>query len=655
MFEMNQLVLSKHGLLSAWEQFANTGQINTAGINATILESWKRSSSAGVDPYQNVEYTRYKYEPQIFSGKLSTIISISHPIVKQTFDIIKGSGFHLFLVNEDAHVIECFPTPRRIINNWSEEIIGTNAIGIAIMNQEPAQVSGAEHYCRSFHGLTSSAVPIVDNDGDLFGALGLVGPVYEDHSHVLSALEKAADKLTDNFTIDDLSHKLISISESLSTVMKRMTDGVLVLNCKGIIESVNSIAESAIDRQAQEVIGHHFSDLCNKQSNCNKVIFEDHPFTNMDVFLKEFNEKYKCESSMQMIKEDSGHIISAVIFIQKNESIQDYCHSSSKIGFNNIIGKSQKLLESIHIARMAANNMSNILLQGESGTGKDIFAQAIHYESPRRSGPFIATNCGAIPHELVSSELFGYVEGAFSGARRGGAPGKFEAARGGTLFLDEIGDMPLESQVSLLRVLQDRKITRVGDVKEIPVDVRIICATNQNLYEAVMAGKFREDLYYRINVIPVYIPPLRERTEDISLLVKYYLSRMGVSSQFITKIIKSSLIEELVNYQWPGNVRELQNVIERIVCIHDQLDPIRLCDLQPNYCEANSISPPDNNSMEISNVKTYKDRKKQLIMQDEYNQIKALMKKHNGNITQVAAEMGFSRVTLYRKLKFYEI
>lgn len=647
---LNQVVLSKRDLLSEWEQFIKTGSINPVGLNPIINDSWRRSYNAGVDPYQDMPYVTYKNKPDMCSEKLSTLISISYPIVDQTYNIIKGSGFHLFLVDEHACLVECIPVTRTIIDNWSEDVLGTNAIGTAIITRQTVQINGVEHYCHALHGLTTSAVPIIDCEGNLYGALGLIGPVYEDHSHVLSTLLKAVDKMKDCLTIDELSHKYMSVSKSLNRIIDSVPDGVVVLNSIGIIESVNTEGERILGKKTLDLRGLHFYNLVDHPSENS---YEDYPFNNMDCFLDNLNNKYHCETTIQMIKDEKDHIANVLIFIRNNicANINEYKHHSSKPGFNNIMGKSKKLLASINVARIAADNMSNILLQGESGTGKDIFAQAIHNESPRRNGPFVAINCGAIPHELVSSELFGYVDGAFSGARRGGAPGKFEAAKGGTLFLDEISDMPLESQVALLRVLQDRKVTRIGDFKEIPVDIRIICATNRNLYQEVAAGKFREDLYYRINVISVNIPPLRERPEDITLLTKYYLAGMGLSSEFIAKIINSPLMEDLVHYQWPGNVRELQNIIERLVCITDKKDSIRLSDLNLNII----ADTCENCIIDCNEKKPYKHRKQQIIMLDEANQIKTLMEKHHGNVSQVAREMGYSRVTMYRKLKLYDI
>ena len=225
--------------------------------------------------------------------------------------------------------------------------------------------------------------------------------------------------------------------------------------------------------------------------------------------------------------------------------------------------------ETIEVARMAARSSSNVLIEGESGTGKELFAQAIHNASKRSAGPFVAVNCGAIPRELIASELFGYSEGAFTGAKKGGNPGKFELADGGTLFLDEIGDMPLEQQVALLRVIQEKSVSRIGSNQVIPVDVRIICATNKNLLELMQTGRFRQDLYYRLNVINLRILPLRERKEDIPVLFQHFLQQMNQEGN---QLSQQDVIEHLLSYDWPGNVRELQNVVERFVHLEHMPD-----------------------------------------------------------------------------------
>ncbi|WP_143753468.1 sigma-54 interaction domain-containing protein [Dethiobacter alkaliphilus] len=235
----------------------------------------------------------------------------------------------------------------------------------------------------------------------------------------------------------------------------------------------------------------------------------------------------------------------------------------SKYSFNDIIGKSAALQQAIELAQLAAATPANVLLRGDCGTGKELFAHAIHEASPRRNQQFIRVNCSALPESLLESELFGYTEGAFTGARKHGKKGLFEEACGGTIFLDEIGSMELSLQAKLLRVLQEGEIVRIGEARPIPVDVRIIAATNANLEALITAGKFRKDLYYRLNVFPILIPPLAERKDDVPLLAQYYLNRMGQDYNRLGAKLSPQAAEMLRQYHWPGNVRELKNVIAR--------------------------------------------------------------------------------------------
>ncbi|MCG0276831.1 MAG: sigma 54-interacting transcriptional regulator [Thermosediminibacteraceae bacterium] len=248
--------------------------------------------------------------------------------------------------------------------------------------------------------------------------------------------------------------------------------------------------------------------------------------------------------------------------------------------FEDIVGQSRAIKKTIEAAKKIASSDSTVLIYGESGTGKELFAQAIHNASRRRDGPFVPVNFPALPSNLLESELFEYEEGAFTGAKKGGKPGLFEKADGGTIFLDEIGDAPPDFQVKLLRVLQDKRIIRVGGLKAIPVDVRIIAATNKDLWKKVKDGSFRQDLYYRLSVLPVIIPPLRERKEDIFLLLGYYLEKYtGGRITSIYDFLDEKVLEYLIAYEWPGNVRELINLVEYLVSVKDEKTRIAIEDL----------------------------------------------------------------------------
>ena len=312
--------------------------------------------------------------------------------------------------------------------------------------------------------------------------------------------------------------------------------------------------------------------------------------------------------------------------------------------FDNIIGQSQPMQELYRMIQRVARTDSTILIMGESGTGKELIANAIHFNSTRRHRPFVPINCGAIPEELMESELFGHERGAFTGAIRE-RKGRFEIAHTGTVLLDEIGEMSPKLQIKLLRVLQERKFERVGSSRTIEVDVRVIAATNKDLEQSVATGKFREDLFYRLNVIPFMVPPLRQRAGDVPLLVHYFLRQHCHKKDYPLKKISKAALASFHDYDWPGNVRELENVIERLVILSDG-DEIQNDDLPPRMQENKPSEPPSiltlgHNGIDLK--KTLDDLEDQLIME--------ALKKAQGVKNQAAKYLGLNRTTLIEKMK----
>ncbi|WP_430934813.1 sigma-54 interaction domain-containing protein [Saccharicrinis sp. 156] len=314
--------------------------------------------------------------------------------------------------------------------------------------------------------------------------------------------------------------------------------------------------------------------------------------------------------------------------------------------FKDIIGKSKAMKQVIEYAETIANSPSTILIEGESGTGKEVFAQSIHNASNRKKNAFVAINCAAIPENLIESELFGYDDGAFTGAKKGGQSGKFELANKGTLFLDEIGDMKPDMQVKLLRTIQESSVTRIGGDKVIPVDVRIIAATNKNLAEEVEKSNFRMDLYYRISVIPLHIPSLRERKSDLPSLIRFFLNQKSLKLQKDIPQMGYSTLQQLLDYDWPGNVRELENFIEQLVNFNGK---ISLDSFQKLKQEEQLIT-------HIPFVQAQSEfAAPQSLKEVEKNHIINTLKQHKGNMTKTAKTLGISRNTLYLKSKKYEI
>jgi transcriptional regulator with PAS, ATPase and Fis domain len=307
--------------------------------------------------------------------------------------------------------------------------------------------------------------------------------------------------------------------------------------------------------------------------------------------------------------------------------------------FGKIVGTSEGIRSAIERGRRLAIGDQPVLILGETCVGKEEFANALHTASRKHGGPFVALNCAALSRDLVISELFGYVEGAFTGAMRGGRPGKFEQANGGTLFLDEVGELPLDVQASLLRVLQDGLVTRIGDSKARKSEVRIISATNRDLRDQVSRGLFREDLYYRLSVTTLIIPPLRMRQRDILVLAEYFLHRLETAYDGPTRTISPALHQKLMAYTWPGNIRELRNVLESMWHLSDG-DTLDICHLPPEYGDDGKVD-------HVSKPFNLYDRECETIIRS--------IEEHSGNIRQAALALGIARSTLYEKMKAYKI
>lgn len=315
--------------------------------------------------------------------------------------------------------------------------------------------------------------------------------------------------------------------------------------------------------------------------------------------------------------------------------------NTAKYTVDDIIGDCSIMQDLKDSVRKVAKTNSNVLIMGESGTGKELFAHSIHAGSMRRKAPFVCVNCGSIPEQLIESELFGYEEGAFTGARKGGKIGLFPAAHGGTIFLDEIGELPLPMQVRLLRVLQDREIQRVGSNVREKVNVRVVAATNRNLYQMVKKGEFRSDLYYRLNVVTLHLPLLRERKEDLPLLIRMILSKISKKENLGAIEISREAMDHLHRYDWPGNVRELENVLERAINFTDAGEKIK----------AKNLPERITGSMVSQTVMPLKE----LMENTEKDAIKDALLRCRNCKAKAANELGISRTTLYEKMMKYEI
>lgn len=327
------------------------------------------------------------------------------------------------------------------------------------------------------------------------------------------------------------------------------------------------------------------------------------------------------------------------------QMVEQYNHGTARYYLDSIVGNNKALVEQKELASRAARTISTVLITGNSGTGKEIFAHSIHNMSPRRKGPFIKVNCAAVPETLLESELFGYSEGAFTGARKEGKPGKFELANHGTIFLDEIGDMSLSMQAKLLRVLQEKEVERVGSIHTTRINVRVIAATNQDLLKLVKENKFREDLFYRLNVIILNLPPLRARIDDIPLLSAVLLQRLNRELGTAVSKISNEVIESFSRYSWPGNIRELENTLEQAINFcNDNTITLEQIPQHIRYCKDSAVQP-----MNVPETL------EALLEQHEREVILNTLKHCGGNKTKTAQALNIHRSVLYRKINKYKI
>lgn len=464
-------------------------------------------------------------------------------------------------------------------------------------------------------------------------------PIDSDKEAIIGAVKKAID-------IYIMTTKERTEKEKFKTVINHSTEGIMAIDQNGIITIFNNICEKYFNMNASDVLDKNVNEIFPEfkmleavQSQCaiNKIVSLNDVQLICDyipikveslscgvvVNFRKINEVRKAENEIRIYSAEKSF--------------------NAKNSFDNLIGKSKAMKEIIRLGKVYSEVASTILITGESGTGKEVLAQAIHNNSPRKNYPFIPINCAALPPNLLESELFGYADGAFTGARKGGKQGLFELAHNGTIFLDEIGDMDLSIQVKILRVIQERQILRIGDNKMIPINVRIISATNKNLYEEVKKNNFRLDLYYRLNVLELNLCPLKDRKEDLADLIDEILYQLNSELNFKVTGIDSETFKYFLNYNWPGNIRELRNILERLVVL-TRNGIVKFQNVKDILTRFILKSEEDYNEYDYTKLE---DVERSLILK--------IYKKEGFNKQRTANELGISRNTLKRKLEKYNI
>lgn len=644
----------------AWKRFIETGEIDSLVVRPIIANSWKRCKSAGIDPHSKRPIgTLNDKEIKVLLERNRHLIEISWPILKMIGEMIRGSGFRVDLVDKDGYFLkiisdmEILEESKKLGSvigaNRSELISGTNGIGVALSTGKPIQILGPEHYNIYHHHWTCSAAPINDSSGNIIGVINMSGNYRLLHKHTLGMVVSIANAIESALKTEEKVFELSINNKFLNTITESISDGLIVINKKGEITHLNSIAGKILGKESHEAIGEPIDKLIRTNFSLFDILNNRKGYLEKEITVTPFGSK---ESSQYLLTEKlvedyegkSQGIMALFKEMRKvHRLIGNFIGVNTRFNFLSIIGNNVKLTKAVNLAKVASVSSCKILLQGENGTGKEIFAQAIHNNSNRRDKPFIAINCAAIPRDLVESELFGYEGGAFTGAKKEGRPGKFELAEGGTLFLDEIESMPLESQPKLLRVVELNQLMRIGGNKIITTDVRIISSTNQDLLLAAKKGNFREDLLYRINTVTVDIPPLRERKDDIPILVKYICDKIGRRINKNNIEIDKKVLEVLCEYNWPGNIRELENALESAIILSKN-NKITIEVIPEN------IKPFKSNDLDIK-----EDREAKSLIDIEKEVIFKVLKEVKGNITKASRVLGIDRSTLYRKIKKFKI
>ncbi|MDD3267999.1 MAG: sigma 54-interacting transcriptional regulator [Syntrophomonadaceae bacterium] len=568
--------------------------------------------------------------------------------------LIESPYMFYVIVDRDGYITAMNQTYLDILEMKKADVVGQHIVDITPDSGLPevlrtGRIDKADIWSVKGRDTIVSRFPIIKN-GEIIGAIA--NSLFLD----MSGAEVLMEKLQE--TKKEFSAMLDGLIESpyMAYVIVDKEGFITVMN-QTFLDILEMTKEEVIGKYVLEVLPHSLLPEVLKTGRIDKADIwpireQDTIVTRMPIIkngeiIGAIGQSLFLDMSAAKILTQKIQDMEKELHLYKNEVSQIY---SAKWKFENLIGTSREFLTAKSIARQLSQSLSTILITGESGTGKELFAQAIHNESSRRSSPFVRINCAALPDNLLESELFGYEEGAFTGAKKGGKPGKFELAKGGTIFLDEIGDMPLPMQTKLLVVLQEKIIERVGGTNPIPIDVRVIAATNRDLEQMVSKQEFREDLYYRLNVVRLNTPPLRNRLEDLPLLAADLINRLSSCLKTSARQITPAALKLLSEYSWPGNVRELENLLERAInlanmsdasCIKEEHFPSLLApSREKKYSKLEIL---DNGQTTLPDL--IEKIEKQMIIQ--------VLQETGGNRVQTAKTLGIHSSALYRKLSKY--
>lgn len=642
--------------------------LNHPQLSPDIASSWIRSFNMKVNPYNEIVgeiMSQAEYEKILEENRV--LMEAIKPLVNIYKDLMISSDYNLELI--DNHGISLLQEGKSSLHPWQgtifeEHNMGTNAHSLCMHLKRPVQLFGPEHYCIALQNIVASAAPIIDKSGEAIASLVLTqpfkNPPYEDSksfSHTLGLITAMASAIEAQIKLKESNEHLIYSNDCLKTAydtievtLACVDEGIITIDKTGKILRANREGIRLLRLKIEEIGKAIIMNYLDKKSSLMSLAVKAEGANIEETFYFDNDEQTFMVNIHPILNHNTGQLSIAVLRLTPieiiNSMVTSRCGATASFHFQDIVGESKALRNAIEMGQRFARSPENVLLIGESGTGKELFAQSIHNQH-RPNGPFMAVNCAAMPRELIESELFGYEGGSFTGAERSGRPGKIELADGGTLFLDEIGDMPLELQSVLLRVLEDKQVMRIGGKRYKKVDFRLISATNKNLDEMVNNGLFREDLFFRLSVLSIRLPPLRNREKDIGILSRYFI-RSYCKKTGLQEAKLSPDAQKIINeYDWPGNVRQLENAIIYALNMA-QSNVIEAKDL-PEYIQ--QVKGP----LKIYLNETHKDKLEEILSLEKLEKAAielALLHTHN-SIPQAAELLQISKATIYRKLKEY--
>jgi transcriptional regulator with PAS, ATPase and Fis domain len=646
----------------AWLNFVKNRPVQPGVIRPEIMESWIRCRDHGVDPYLKSlpDVLSKKQTDELISRNMS-LINVARDILKRFYHYIKNMDVIIVLMDKDGYILDTMgdgpiwkhstyvmeAVPGRPAD---ESYSGTNAPFMALLLDKPYEMVAEESYTKAFHPGLTVAAPIHDAGGEINGCLGMAfsHETASRHPHTLAMVNALAGIIENQVQLIHSMEKTDFISRSLKSAMASMNDGLIIINKDDTILYMNTMAETLLGVKLDDVVDQKIGRIIRSDVILNTIRRRE-LMTDQEVILDESPGRPRCLISFNPIINSRRKHVGGTLFLKEFKFVQSLMQKvvglKAHYTFDDIWGDSPEIGEVIRVAHAMANSTSNVVIIGESGTGKELIAQSIHNAGFSASGPFMAINCAAIPYDLIESEIFGYEAGTFTGGLRQGKAGKLELVKGGTLFLDEINGMSMDMQAKLLRILEEKQFQRLGGNKYIPLEARIISATNQDLLERVKHGNFRNDLYYRLSVIEIHIPPLRMRKKDIEILVQRFIDEKNRQLGKAIKGISGDALEYLLSYPWPGNVRELKNWIERAVNL-----------AAGDILTRRDFPQPAGSGDVMQDIRFLHDGERGKGLSDlERTMIRTVIEDCKGNILQASRRLGIGRSTLYRKMDKYGI